>query len=223
MRGNGWNSCWRSHKPKAAPSGRPTLPPRSRSFISTCGCTRTSAEASGPSISAHFGIAHGINAGDALSALAYLQLLVDPAVDRPAEQTVAMTRALQEANYAMCGGTPGALLGAACELGALAAGASLGAGANLRPARARIHATAQPGGDAAAVFAAACTAVLAAASTTPALLARTDALRFRNGAPGRSVRVVMAPLAAILGGGPRSLQARLHAPSDRISQRHCGL
>jgi len=81
-------------------------------------------EVSGPSVSAHFGIAHGINAGDALSALAYLQLLVDPAVERPAEQTVAMTRALQEANYAMCGGTPGALLGAACELGALAAGAS---------------------------------------------------------------------------------------------------
>jgi geranylgeranyl diphosphate synthase type I len=80
--------------------------------------------AGGSSVSAHFGLAHGINAGDALSALAYLQLLVDPAVERPAEQTVAMTRALQEANYAMCGGTPGALLGAACELGALAAGAS---------------------------------------------------------------------------------------------------
>jgi len=49
-------------------------------------------EVSGPSVSAHFGIAHGINAGDALSALAYLQLLVDPAVERPPEQTVAMTR-----------------------------------------------------------------------------------------------------------------------------------
>jgi len=80
--------------------------------------------ASGGSVRARFGLAHGINAGDALCALAYLQLLVDPAVERPAAQRVAMTRALQEANYAMCGGNPGALLGAACELGALAAGAS---------------------------------------------------------------------------------------------------
>jgi geranylgeranyl pyrophosphate synthase len=79
----------------------------------------------GASVSARFGIAHGINAGDALSALAYLQLLVDPQGGRPAAQIVAMTRALHEANYAMCGGAPGALLGAACELGALAAGASL--------------------------------------------------------------------------------------------------
>lgn len=78
----------------------------------------------GVSVSAHYGIAHGINAGDALSALAYLQLLVDPQVERPAAQTVAMTRALQEANYAMCGGATEALLGVACELGALAAGAS---------------------------------------------------------------------------------------------------
>lgn len=78
----------------------------------------------GASVSARFGIAHGINAGDALSALAYLQLLVDSEIERPAAQTVAMTRALQEANYAMCGGAAGALLGAACELGALAAGVS---------------------------------------------------------------------------------------------------
>lgn len=74
-----------------------------------------------------FGLAHGINAGDALCALAYLQLVSQPV--RPAKRTVAMTRVLHEANYAMCaaraGGTDAAavLLGAACELGALAAGA----------------------------------------------------------------------------------------------------
>lgn len=77
---------------------------------------------SGASVPAHFGLAHGINAGDALCALAYLQLLVQPGATRPAERTVAMTRALLEANYALCAGTSGALLGAACELGALGAG-----------------------------------------------------------------------------------------------------
>lgn len=77
--------------------------------------------ATGSSVRARFGLAHGINAGDALCALAYLQLLVDPAVERPASQRVAMTRALQEANYAMCGGRADALAAAARELGALAA------------------------------------------------------------------------------------------------------
>jgi geranylgeranyl diphosphate synthase type I len=77
----------------------------------------------GPSVRAQFGLAHGINAGDALCALAFLQLLADPAIERPASQRVAMTRALHEANYAMCGGRSDALVAAACELGALAAGA----------------------------------------------------------------------------------------------------
>ena len=74
-----------------------------------------------PSVPAHFGSAPGINAGDALLALAYLHVLDSPAA-RPAARTVAMTRTLHEANYALCAGLPGALLGAACELGALAAG-----------------------------------------------------------------------------------------------------
>jgi geranylgeranyl diphosphate synthase type I len=93
-----------------------------------------------------FGLAHGINAGDALCAIAYLQLLEPPAGRDPA-RTVLMTRRLHEANYAMCAGlaagiefagaagvtpanylamaegTTSALIGAACELGALAAGA----------------------------------------------------------------------------------------------------
>jgi geranylgeranyl pyrophosphate synthase len=76
----------------------------------------------GTSVRARYGLAHGINAGDALCALAYLQLLVDPAVDRPAAQRVAMTRALQEANYAHCGGRSDALTAAARTLGVLAAG-----------------------------------------------------------------------------------------------------
>jgi geranylgeranyl diphosphate synthase type I len=93
-----------------------------------------------------FGLAHGINAGDALCAVAYLSLL-DGTSPRPAERTVAMTRVLQEAHLAMCagqgrdiafetearvtmddylamiGGKTAALFAAACELGALAAGA----------------------------------------------------------------------------------------------------
>jgi geranylgeranyl diphosphate synthase type I len=77
---------------------------------------------SGPSVPARYGLAHGINAGDALCALAFLQVLMRPTVARPAERTVAMTRALLDANYAMCAGIAGALLGGACELGALAAG-----------------------------------------------------------------------------------------------------
>jgi geranylgeranyl diphosphate synthase type I len=99
-----------------------------------------------PTVWSRFGLAHGINAGDALCAIAYLQLLEPPAGRDPA-RTVLMTRRLHEANYAMCAGlaagiefaaaqevTPAnylamaegttcALFGAACELGALAAGA----------------------------------------------------------------------------------------------------
>jgi geranylgeranyl diphosphate synthase type I len=93
-----------------------------------------------------FGLAHGINAGDALCAMAYLQLLEGPARRAP-EKTVLMTRALQEANFALCAGQAqeiafaragtiepdaylamiggkAALFAAACELGALVAGAS---------------------------------------------------------------------------------------------------
>jgi len=95
---------------------------------------------------AKWGTAHGINAGDSLCAISYLALL-ESDVLRPAERTVAMTRALHEANLAMCAGQgrdiafevetrvtmddyvamiagkTAALFGAACEIGALAAGA----------------------------------------------------------------------------------------------------
>jgi geranylgeranyl diphosphate synthase type I len=94
-----------------------------------------------------FGLAHGINAGDALCAMAYLQLLEGPS-RRPPEQTVLMTRALQAANFALCAGQAqeigfadagaagddayiemiggkAALFAVACELGALVAGAPL--------------------------------------------------------------------------------------------------
>jgi geranylgeranyl pyrophosphate synthase len=93
-----------------------------------------------------FGLAHGINAGDALCAMAYLQLLESPS-KRPPELTVAMTRALQEANFSLCAGQAqevafargaatgddaylamidgkAALFAVACELGAIAAGAA---------------------------------------------------------------------------------------------------
>jgi geranylgeranyl diphosphate synthase type I len=94
---------------------------------------------------AKWGTAHGINAGDSLCAISYLALL-ESDVPRPAERTVAMTRALHEANLAMCAGQgrdiafeaeprvtmddyvamiagkTAALFGAACEIGALAAG-----------------------------------------------------------------------------------------------------
>ncbi len=94
-----------------------------------------------------FGLAHGVNAGDALCAVAYLSLL-DGSVARPAERTVAMTRVLQSAHLAMCagqgrdiafetearvtmddylamiGGKTAALFAAACELGALSAGSN---------------------------------------------------------------------------------------------------
>ena len=93
-----------------------------------------------------YGIAHGINAGDALCALAYLEVLAG-CERRDAERTLLMTHVLQEANYAMCAGhaadiafdrdervaidayvkmlgnKTGALFGAACQLGALEAGA----------------------------------------------------------------------------------------------------
>ena len=94
-----------------------------------------------------FGLAHGINAGDALCAVAYLALL-DGTVARPAERTAAMTRTLLEAQLALCGGQAreiayrasggvppevvrelvaakaGALFAAAAALGALSAGAT---------------------------------------------------------------------------------------------------
>ncbi len=93
-----------------------------------------------------FGLAHGINAGDALCAMAFLQLLEDPERREP-ELTVLMTRALHEANFALSAGQAqelaferagtaaddaylamiagkAALCAAACELGALVAGAS---------------------------------------------------------------------------------------------------
>jgi geranylgeranyl diphosphate synthase type I len=99
-----------------------------------------------PAVWQRFGIAHGINAGDALCALAYLEVLTG-ADRRPPERTLLMTHVLQEANYAMCAGQAadlafdrceqvtldaylamvadktGALFGAACQLGALEAGA----------------------------------------------------------------------------------------------------
>jgi geranylgeranyl diphosphate synthase type I len=93
---------------------------------------------------ARFGAAHGINAGDALCSVAYLTLLDEsPALP---EQKLAMNRVLLAAHLAMCngqgqdiafereprvtmedyramiGGKTAALFGAACELGALAAG-----------------------------------------------------------------------------------------------------
>jgi geranylgeranyl pyrophosphate synthase len=92
-----------------------------------------------------FGLAHAINAGDALCAMAYLHVLDGPAHRAP-ERTVLMTRVLQAANFALCAGLAAeiaferagvaaadeyramiegkaALFAAACELGALAAGA----------------------------------------------------------------------------------------------------
>ena len=78
-----------------------------------------------------FGLAHGINAGDAVSAMAYLQLLEGPPRRAP-EQTVLMTRALHAANFELCGGDKTAIFAVACELGALVAGAS--------PERARAYA-----------------------------------------------------------------------------------
>jgi geranylgeranyl diphosphate synthase, type I len=104
-----------------------------------------------------FGLAHGINAGDALCAVAYLALL-EGAAPRTPEQTVAMTRVLLEAQLAMCGAQARtiagaaidakvALLGAACELGAVAAGAG-SERANAYARLGRAYATASAEADA---------------------------------------------------------------------------
>ncbi|HEX3468295.1 MAG TPA: polyprenyl synthetase family protein [Candidatus Elarobacter sp.] len=93
-----------------------------------------------------FGVAHALNAGDALCSVAYLTLLDGGAAD-PARK-VLMNRVLLAAHLAMCNGQgrdiafeteprvtmedyramigakTAALFGAACELGALAAGAA---------------------------------------------------------------------------------------------------
>jgi geranylgeranyl diphosphate synthase type I len=94
---------------------------------------------------AQFGVAQGINAGDALCALSYLTLLHEEAVI-PSDRVVDMLAVLHEANLHMCegqaldimfetqstvtmsqylemiSGKTGALFAASCELGALAAG-----------------------------------------------------------------------------------------------------
>jgi geranylgeranyl diphosphate synthase type I len=91
-----------------------------------------------------YGIAHGINAGDALCAISYLTLLHEEAV--VPERVVEMLHVLHQANLRMCegqgldigfetsssvtmsqyltmiGGKTGALFAASCQLGALAAG-----------------------------------------------------------------------------------------------------
>jgi geranylgeranyl diphosphate synthase type I len=98
-----------------------------------------------------YGLAHGINAGDALCSVAYLTLLDGSAA--AAERKLAMNRVLLAAHLAMCsgqgrdiafeteprvtmedyramiGGKTAALFSAACELGALAAGAGAARGA----------------------------------------------------------------------------------------------
>jgi geranylgeranyl diphosphate synthase type I len=95
---------------------------------------------------ARFGAAHGINAGDSMCALSYLTLLRN-SNGAPPDRIATMTRVLHAANLAMCAGqaydigfeSAGAvsmdaylamiegktavLFGAACALGALAAGA----------------------------------------------------------------------------------------------------
>lgn len=92
-----------------------------------------------------FGLAHALNAGDALCSVAYLALLNGNAT--PPDRKIAMNRVLLAAHLAMCNGQgrdiafeteprvtmedyramigakTAALFGAACELGALAAGA----------------------------------------------------------------------------------------------------
>jgi len=99
-----------------------------------------------PTVWATHGIAHGINTGDAMCAISYLALL-DSVTHHSVDRTLAMTRTLHQANLAMCagqardisfegtrivtmedylamiGGKTAALFGAACELGALCAGA----------------------------------------------------------------------------------------------------
>jgi geranylgeranyl diphosphate synthase type I len=94
---------------------------------------------------ARFGLAQGINAGDAVCAITYLTLLAGTA-RAPVERVVAATRVLHRANLAMCvgqsydlafesasdvsvseylamvDGKTASLFGAACEMGALCAG-----------------------------------------------------------------------------------------------------
>jgi len=96
-----------------------------------------------PTLWARFGVAQGINAGDAMCSLSYLTLLRDVAT--AAGQAATMARVLHEAHLAMCegqsldigfescdfvtmqqyrtmiAGKTAALFGAACELGALSA------------------------------------------------------------------------------------------------------
>lgn len=101
-----------------------------------------------PTLWARHGVPAALVAGDAMSALAYLTL-VDGSRDLPAETVTAMLRCLQEAHFRMCEGQAfdigfetatfvtfeeyvrmiegktAALLSVACELGALAAGATV--------------------------------------------------------------------------------------------------
>jgi geranylgeranyl diphosphate synthase type I len=100
-----------------------------------------------PALWTRYGIAQGINAGDAMCALSYLALL-DCEAGSPPERLARMARALHEANLGMCEGQgldiafegrdavsldeyramvfgkTAALFGASCELGALSARAS---------------------------------------------------------------------------------------------------
>jgi geranylgeranyl diphosphate synthase type I len=93
-----------------------------------------------------YGVPHGINAGDALSAVSYLSILASGRISAP-ERAAFMAARLQEAHLAMCwgqgldisfehaahvtydqylemiAGKTAALFGAACALGALAANA----------------------------------------------------------------------------------------------------
>lgn len=99
-----------------------------------------------PTVWKQYGEAHGINTGDAMCALSYLALLNNEA-GHASERIVMMSRALHEANLAMCAGQgldiafesaasvslaqyfhmiegkTAALFAAACTLGALCAGA----------------------------------------------------------------------------------------------------
>ena len=96
-----------------------------------------------------FGQAHGINAGDALCAIAFLQLL-DGVPRRPDERTVLMTRRLHEANYAMCsgqaersgtgGGAAGRPAGRGVRAGGAGRGCRSGPGAGLCSPRAELRA-----------------------------------------------------------------------------------
>jgi geranylgeranyl pyrophosphate synthase len=76
----------------------------------------------GPAVRSRYGLANGVNAGDALCALAYATLLRNGG-GLPAERVVEMARVLHRANLALVGGTTAVLFGAACELGAICAGA----------------------------------------------------------------------------------------------------